>query len=171
MKKTISIFLSALTVLFTALPVSALSVPEEREYCEDGSYFVTTVSDNLKNEAELGIFNRILEFFRKIIEFFTGQKSISKTKYLNYYSSDGDLLWTARLKADFTYTKTSSVCTDSEFGIEIFDKDWTLLSAENSEKDNRAEALFSVKQRKLLVPLLTVSKKITLTCDNGGKVY
>lgn len=171
MKKLLCLLLCSVMIFMTVIPAfSAQSQSECREYFEDGSYIVTVTTNSLKNEFELGIFSRILEFFRKIVEFFKSQKSISRTKYLNYYSSDDVLLWTAMLEADFIYSKTSASCTSSEFSIDIYDADWELLSFSCDKKENTATAQFFVKQTKLLVPLKTIEKTMTLSCDTKGNV-
>lgn len=171
MKKVIAVFLCPVFIILSVFPVFAAGMQkEEREYLEDGSYFVEVVSDSIKNEKEQGIFAKLFEFLRKLIEFFKGHKTVTKTKYLNYYSSDNELLWTAKLEGEFVYSKTSAVCSFSEFSIDIFDSDWKLISSECDKNENTAKAEFSVKQYKLLVPLKTIEKTMTLTCDTKGNV-
>ena len=171
MKKIFALFLCVLISGLCIIPAFAsASREEEIEYLDDGSYYISIVSDNKENEYESGIFARLLEFFRKLIDFFRGQKSVSKTKYLNYYSSDGRLLWTAALEADFIYSKNNATCTDADFYMNIYDSDWKLHSSESSFETDTAHAHFSVKQYKLLVPLKTIEKYMTLTCDNKGGV-
>ncbi len=171
MRKITALLLCPVIVLLSVFPVFAgNSLEEEREYLEDGSYFVEVINDGISNEKEEGIFMKLFSFLKKLIDFFRGRKSVSKTKYLNYYSSDNELLWTARLEGDFVYTKNSAECISSRFGMEIADSDWKLISSECDKNENTAEASFSVRQYKLSVPLKTIEKTLTLTCDTKGNV-
>lgn len=171
MKKIISVLMCTVFILLSALPVfGAENIREETEYFDDGSYITVNVSENTENESSGSIFARLLDFLRRLIDFFKGQKTVSKTKYLNYYSSDDELLWTARLKGEFVYTKNSAVCTLAEFSADIYDSDWQLVSSSCSESGNTAVADFTVRQYKLLVPLKTVEKTMKLVCDTSGNV-
>lgn len=171
MKRFIAALMSFLLSVFPLLSfAAAASITEEREYLDDGTYFVITVSDSVKNESDFGIFAKLLAFFRKLVEFFKGQKTVLKTKYLNYYSSSGELLWTAKLEGKFVCTKRAVFCSSSDFSIDIFDSDWSLVSSFCCGQGNSAFAEFSVEQTKLLVPLKTITKEMTLTCDINGNV-
>lgn len=171
MKKLISVILCFI-MLFPLCSFCFSTASEiKTEYLEDGSYFESGFGE-INEEAEpLGIFAKLMEFFRKLVEFFTGKKTVSRTKYLNYYSSDGRLLWSAYLEAEFSYTKNKAECTEADFRCEIYDSDWKLNSQEMSRMGNKATAVFSVKQYKLAVPLTTIEKELTLVCDTKGNVY
>ncbi len=170
MKKVISVFLSLVMIFVFPCFVSAdENAGTETEVFEDGS-FLEIVTET-ENESELiGFFSRLINFLKRLVEFFTGQKTVTKTKYMNYYASDGVLLWSAKLKADFMYSKKEAVCTDSSFSMDIYDSDWVLISSDCRNAGDTAEAEFSVRQYKLAVPLKTVEKTITLTCDTQGNV-
>ena len=171
MKKLTALLLCPIIFILSVSPVFAgASVNEEREYLDDGSYLVEVINDGVDNEKEEGIFMKLWGFLKKLIDFFRGRKSVSKTKYLNYYSSDNELLWTARLEGDFIYTKSSAECVASRFGIDIADRDWRLISSGCDKKEDTAMASFSVRQYKLSVPLKTIEKTLTLTCDTKGNV-
>lgn len=171
MKKLTALLLCPVIFLLSVCPVFAdASVAEEREYLDDGSYFLEVINDGVSHEKEEGIFMRLWGFLKKLVDFFRGRRSVSKTKYLNYYSSDNELLWTARLEGDFIYTKSSAECISSRFSIDIADTDWRLISSECDKNEDTAEASFSVRQYKLSVPLKTIEKTLTLTCDTKGNV-
>lgn len=171
MKKIIAVFLCPVFIILSVFPVFAAGMQkEEREYLEDGSYFIEVVSDSIKKENEQGIFAKLFDFLKRLIEFFKGQKTVTKTKHLNYYSSDNELLWTAKLTGEFIYSKSTAVCSSAEFSMEIYDSDWLLQSSECEEAGDTAAAEFTVKQYKLLVPLKTIEKRMTLTCDTKGNV-
>lgn len=169
MKKILSVILCFI-LLMPTVSVFAQELPQnETEYFDDGSYITVFTSDE-ENEAA-GFFMRIMEFFRKLIELFTGRKTVSGTKYVNYYSSEDELLWSVKLKADFIYSKKEALCSDSVLTADIYDNDWQLLSSSNSEILNRAEADFKIRQYKLGVPLKTIERKLIITCDTDGKLY
>lgn len=170
MKKITAVLLSIILLYVSLLPLSATAAEEKREYLSDGSYFVEVVADAAENENFPGILARLLNFLRSLVDFFKGQKTVTKTKYLNYYSSDGELLWSAMLKGEFVCSKKLVICSSSDFNIDIYDSDWSLLSFSCRENENTATADFTVLQTKLLVPLKTVEKTLSLTCDINGNV-
>lgn len=166
MKKIVSLIL-CFSLLLPTVAVFAQEFPQtEKEYFDDGSYITVFISDE-ENEAA-DFFMKIMEFFRKLIEFFTGRKTVSGTKYVDYYSSENELLWSVKLKADFIYSKKETLCTDSVLTVEIYDNDWQLIYSSNSEILNSAEADFMIRQYKLGVPLKTIERKLTITCDTDG---
>ena len=86
MKKFLSIFIAfIITFIPFFIPASAGEIADNKqtEYFEDGSYITVEISSVIENE-KTNIFARIFEFFRKLIEFFTGNKTVSKTKYASY---------------------------------------------------------------------------------------
>ncbi len=171
MKKITALLLCILIMALSVISCFASAEPmAEKEYLPDGSYITVTTEDGIKEEAEQTFFARLMEFFRKLIEFFRGSRTVSKTKYVNYYSSRDELLWTAKLKAEFVCTKNSAVCSDAQFTMDIYDSDWELISSECTKENNTASADFQVKQYKLFVPLKTIERKITMTCDTKGNI-
>lgn len=186
MRKCISVLLCILIFVFSVAP-SFSAYRSEREYFEDGSYIIISDeflgdyfpddnhgSDEAAPESSESSVNRLLkaiiELFRKIIAFLKTQKTVSKTKYVSYYSSDGELLWIASLTAGFTYNGKSSACDSVKTACVIYDSDWTLVSKEGSKNGNTATAYFKVRQHKLGVPLKIIEKSITITCDKDGNV-
>ncbi len=173
MKKIFCVFIS---FLITLLPLVCLSYASTEinintiEYFEDGTYVVIDICDVTKNE-NADMFEKIFEFFRKIIEFLTGNKTVSKTKYASYYDSKGNLLWTVYLNADFSYNGKTSLCKSTSVTSDMYDGDWTVLSAVSEKSANTAFAEFSVQQSKLGVKLKTVNKQLTLICDKDGNIY
>ncbi len=181
MRKFISVLLCVLMFAFSVVP-SFSAYRSEREYFEDGSYIIVsdrfaedgTASDEENDVAEdaeaFSFLKLIRELIRKIIELFKNHKTVTETKYVSYYSSDGKLLWTATVTADFSYNGKSSVCDSVKTGCNIYDSDWTLISKECSKNGNTATAYFKVRQHKLGVPLKVIEKTVTLTCDKDGNI-
>ena len=172
MKKFLSIFIAfIITFIPFCIPASAGEIADNKqtEYFEDGSYITVEISSVIENEMT-NIFARIFEFFRKLIEFFTGNKTVSKTKYASYYDSKGALLWSVYLTAEFSYNGKTAKCKSSAASYDVYDSDWKVTSAVSSKEENTANADFTVQQTKLGVKLKPVTKRLTLTCDEGGEV-
>ena len=171
MKRIVSVILCFLMLL----PVCSLFVSSaseiKTEYLDDGSFIESGFFEVREEASAVGILAKLMEFFRKLMEFFTGNKTVSRTKYVNYYSSEGELLWAAFLDAEFRYNKNEAVCTDAHFRCEIYDSDWKLNSSDINKNENKATVNFSVKQYKLAVPLKTIERELSLTCDTKGNVY
>lgn len=190
MKKTISLILCALLITTIFVPaVSAESNETHTEYFDDGSYMTVTYIkpstgseddedhwENVDNTIEEGsettsFFHKIIKWFRGILnKIFAKQSKISKTKYCNYFDSNGRLLWSVSLKGDFTYNGKNAVCVNSNITYEIRDKDWNILSYTSDEYENIAKGEFAIRQYKLGVPLKLLEKTLTLTCDKNGNV-
>lgn len=191
MKKITAVLLCVFVIAFSAAP-SFSAYQSEREYFEDGSYIIVSdefISGTLPDgdgdwddmigdekeqestESNIGRFLKtVIEFFRKIIALLKNQKTVTETKYISYFGSDGKRLWTATVTAEFTYNGKSSVCDSVKTGYMVFDSDWKFVSRECSKSGNTAVAHFTFKQYKLAVPLKTIEKTITLTCDKDGNI-
>ncbi len=190
MKKIISLLLSILLLAFSFVPSSG-AYQSEREYFEDGSYII--ISDEFigndyegeddnhisgdgqgfpeNGESGIGrILKTVVEIIKKIIAFLKNNKTVTETKYVSYYSSEGKLLWMATLTAGFTYNGKSAVCDSAKAGCNIYDSDWRLVSKDCAKNENTATANFTVKQHKLAVPLKTIEKSLTITCDKDGNI-
>ncbi len=192
MKRIISLLLSVLLLAFSLVPSVGAS-QSEKEYFEDGSYIIVSdefigndyengyegdEDDNLSvdgepEDSDFGIsrlLKVVMEFLKKIISLLKNQKTVTETKYVSYFSSDGKLLWTALLTAEFTYNGKSSVCDSVKTRCMIYDTDWNVMSKEGSKSGNTATAYFKIRQNKLGVPLKVIEKTVTLTCDKDGNI-
>ena len=172
MKKFLSIFIAfIITFIPFCIPASAGEIADNKqtEYFEDGSYITVEISSVIENEMT-NIFARIFEFFRKLIEFFTGNKTVSKTKYASYYDKNGNLLWSVFLEAEFSYNGKTSYCKEARAYYETYDSDWKVSSSDFSTDGNTVTADFTAQQSKLGVKLKTVNKTLTLTCDKNGNI-
>lgn len=170
MKKILSVILVVITVFLLTLPSFASNTQTETEIIQDGSYFVTG-EISINDEAGISsFFSRILKLIKQLVSLLTGEKEISKTKFLSYYDKNGTLLWTVYLDCTFTYNGKTSKCTKAVFSADIADKDWKLVSSDVTKDGNFAKADFSVRQYKLGVALKLIEKSITLTCDKNGNI-
>ena len=178
MKKLFCWLLCAVLLCAAVMPAFASSVPEARETLEDGSYFVTVLSDDPPAYHEItdedgffALINRMIAFLRQLIALLTGTRTVSKTKYVNYYDSGGTLLWTVSLTEEFAFNKQQATCTAASARHEVYDRDWSVVKTDVEKADDTATGTFSVRQTKLGVPLKTIDRTITLTCDPNGNVY
>ena len=188
-KKITTILLSTL-LIFTALypAVSVAYAKTDKEYFDDGSYVTITYYkppaettddesvwediDSVEEGASTpSALTRLIHWLKDIFEkLFAKQSTVTKTKYCNYFDSDGKLLWSVSLKATFTYNHRKAVCVSSEITYEIRDADWKMLSYISSENGNSATGSFAIRQHKLGVPLKLIEKTLTLICDKEGNV-
>ncbi len=190
MKKIIAFVMCSL-LLITALCPCALasSIESGREQFDDGAYLIVTYvkppEESSENEDDwvdtdstdteeiegISFFDKIIKWFSNVLnKLFAKQKTVTKTKYCNYFDSKDNLLWSVSLKATFTYNYRKAICVSSEIRYEIRDKDWTIISYDSSEENNTAKGEFAMRQYKLGVPLKLIEKELILTCDKNGNV-
>lgn len=187
MKKITALILSVLMIFGAALPAFATDTAEDEiTYFDDGSYLRETYTyEEIKwenvvyndheyvggEEDAMGsvgnILLRILHWLKKIL---TNMKKASKSKYIYYYDANGTLLWQASIYAEFEYNGLWATCKVARKHFVRYDADWKLISSECDYEDATATAKFTVKQYKLGIPLKTINKKLTLTCDRKGNV-
>ena len=178
MKKIVCVLLCGVLLGVFVLPAFGASVPEQRETLADGSYFVTVVSDKSPVDEEIasddtgltGLINRLVQFLRQLIQLMRGTRTVTKTKYVNYYDSNGTLLWTASLTATFTYNRQQATCTSATCHSVTYDRDWSVAFSHVEKEGNSATVRFTARQTKLGVPLKTIERTLTLTCDTKGNV-
>ncbi len=195
MKKIIAFVLCTLILTAMLVPAVSAEYSEERIYFDDGSYleysdklihippvppsgdgdFSDTMGDGEEVEenqsSSLSSFlSRLVKWIKDIVARLSRTKTVKKTKYANYYASNGKPLWSVYLTAEFSYNGKKALCTSSSISCVIVDKDWKLVYSSNSEQENTAVGNFVVKQYKLGVPLKEIEKTLTLTCDKNGNV-
>ena len=163
-------FMLPLTTVFAA----EASAVQTKEVLEDGDYIVTEIKDGAadpQNEDTLSLLGRLTELLRKLLRFLTGTKTAEKTKYVNYYDKNGTLLWSVQLTATFSYSKSEAKCDSAQVSSVFYDTDWKLISSGTEKDGDTAVGRFTVRQIKLGVPLKTVKRTVTLTCDTNGNVF
>lgn len=172
MKNGICILLT-ICLLLCSLAFSGVAISSEtevtREYLENGDYIEIGIGNPVENES-FSVFERLLEFLRKLMAFFTGNNTVKKTKYASYFDANGTLLWTVYLTGEFVYNSKSSACRSVSTNTEVSDRDWTVLSAQAKRSENVASADFTLQQSKLGVKLKTVSRYLSITCDKDGNI-
>lgn len=152
MKRYLSLFLvlAMLGGIF-ALPVSAASAVEASEttveYLEDGSYIVTTITENSR-----------------------GARSSSKSgsKSTHYYNSKDEEQWVATIHGTFSYDGYSATCTNAYTSYTIYNSAWKLNSSSSEKSGNQAIGHFVFKYYFLGVPINTIERAVVLTCSPNG---
>lgn len=197
MKRIFISFLCCVLICLQILPCFAAASDVQMETNEDGSFFIITEEplasaeppdvdiehpgDSIKPEGpanpEISGMNALLEMFKKIIEAFrrliaqlSNQKSVTKTKYIYYYSADSELLWSGELTGEFQYSSSSVNCIDAYFDFTTYDSNWKLADYVCTAKNATATLTVWVEQCSLGVKLQTIEKTISLTCDTNGNV-
>ncbi len=152
MKRYLSLFL-ALVMLggIFALPVSAAPAVETSEttveYFEDGSYIVTTITENSRGAR-------------------SSTKSGSKSTH--YYNSKDEEQWVATIHGTFSYDGYSATCTGAYTSHTIYNSAWKLKSSSSEKSGNQAIGHFVFKYYLLGVPINTIEKTVVLTCSPNG---
>lgn len=188
MKKAVAFLLSALLLIFSVYPaVSAEYTEYDIEHFDDGSYMTVTYvkppseafpdnddsaeDEEATEESAPSALTKLILWLQDILNrIFAKQSTVTKTKYCNYFDSQGNLLWSVSLKGKFTYNHRKAVCVSSEINYEIRDSDWKLISSCSSEDGSSAKGSFSLRQYKLGVPLKLIEKELVLTCDKDGNL-
>ncbi len=185
MRRTVALILT-LVLLVLPLNLTAFAV-EKNEVFDDGSYISVGFLDNVGNDEDTdsedtvsGILALIKRIISKILEFFTGKKTenktenkernIIRTKYITYYDKNGVMLWEVYLRGEFKYNGEKSECTCADIYYLIEDSDWEMSDCKATRSGSEARGEFRIRQYKLGVPLKTVEKTFTITCDKNGNV-
>lgn len=150
MKKTI-LFLITIIMVLSIVPTAFASQESSNyiEYLDDGSYLVVSIESS--------------QIFKT-----TNTKSAKKT--VTHKDNSGEILWSATLKANFSYNGSSATCTSSSITYSIADDTWKLISANATKSDNKALADIVAKKYALGIPFKTIEKTITIACSANGTI-
>lgn len=155
MKKLFSALLSVFFILNTVISAFAFDVAENPnttiEYFDDGSYIVTTISNEPSN-----------------ISTYASTTSTTKSKISTYYSKSNSKLWDVKVTGTFTYGNGSAKCNSSTVSATSYNKNWkvTNKSASKSNVSASASATGNLYQDSIIVQ--SIVKTVTLTCDKNG---
>jgi len=158
MKKVISI----ITILvFSILPlsfgvvavepdeISQLAQNQNITYYIDGSYVISTLSDDSSQNAAKA-----------------STKVGSRTN--SFFNSNNVLQWTVKVTGTFSYTGSTSTCTASSVSYTIYNDSWKMKSAVASKSGATAIGDFTVKYYLLLIPVQTEILRLTVKCSPSG---
>ena len=95
-------------------------------------------------------------------------KTITKTKTSTYKNKSGTVLWSASIKATFTYNGTTSHCTSCSHSASAPAKTWTIKSISSSRSGNSATAKVIATHADGISKDFT--KYITISCNKNGVV-
>ena len=118
------------------------------EFFEDGSYGVICVSNQL----------------------FLRAGSVSRTKSYSFYDNDHNLGWKASITASFNYNGTTASCTNVSKSTTIYDNAWECTASSCNKSGATATGNFTFKRYVTLIPVQTINKTLTLTCDPNGNI-
>ena len=149
MKKLISLMLSIVILLTMCIVTSAASNTKNDTIInfDDGSYIIIEISEYVSTRAT---------------NTKTGQKSYT------YYDSDDVIQWKATLTATFTYTGTSSTCTNANITYNVYDSNWKITEATSSKSENKATGKVTAKTYFLGIPTKTIEHTLNITCSASG---
>ena len=157
MKQFLYVTLIFSMLLFNKTTVKAAIVPiierhETIEYTEDGSYFVTT----LETLNYSGTMNPMAS-------------TCSGKKTTTFKSSSDEKLWSVTVTGTFSYVKGSSVkCTASSVSTAVYNSTWKITDKASSKSGNKSTATAEAKHYVLFLPVETITKTVTLTCNTNG---
>lgn len=152
MKKIMSILLvMSILVMF---PITAFASEDTSSankntyttYFDDGSYYVTTITESLTRSTKSG------------------------TKTTTHYNSSGEALWKASVNGSFTYTGSSVTCTSASHSVTIYEDVWYTYSQNSYKSGNKAIANVVMKRKFLGIVVETKEANLTLTCDVNGNL-
>ena len=152
MKRLLSFGLAVLVMLsaFSFVSFAADETIMSVESFSDGSYGITST--------------------KTVFALFAAKGTVTKTKTYKFYDTSNNLDWTASITATFSYNGTTASCTDVSKSTTIYDSAWKCTSSSCSKSGATATGNFTFKRYVLLVPVQTVNKTLTLTCDPNGNV-
>lgn len=139
--------------MINASAVTVVSVDENIEYFSDGSYATITIEDTT------GVAARGTTLLK------------SGNKVYTYRDSNGKEQYKITLHGEFKVnTGVSSVCTVATIRVDISNNVWKVLSQSASKSGNQARGTAELRRYLLLIPVETVEKTLTLTCDKNGNL-
>ena len=92
------------------------------------------------------------------------------TKTLTYYSSSGQKLWEMSLRGVFIFDGISAICIDSYVSYSVYNSQWQFVSKTQTKSGNTASGSVTMKQVILGITVQTITKSLTITCDEHGNI-
>lgn len=157
MKKfTTFMLLIAVTLTLTGYNESAYAkeIPESNEtiYISDDLYIECMITE------------------KSPLSTYSTSKSKTVSKIYTLKTSSDKSLVSFKLTGTFTYNGSTSSCTSATYSTTIYDDTWKFTSKSASKSGNTATGKFTAKKYLLIIPIQTVTKTITLTCDKNGNI-
>ena len=156
MKKLLSILVIT-CILFSmksniAKAQSTPTVPYEIEYISEDLYIETIIIIHENNTTR-------------------STTTVSASKVSNIKNNDGDILTSFKLTGTFLYTHTSSWCSNASCTTTIYDDTWKFTSTSATKSGISAIGSYTAAHYVLGVPIDSVSRNLSISCDAHGNVY
>lgn len=152
--KKVKIFCCILAMLVCMVqPVCATEaqVEETIEYFENGDYIETVIVTYPQTY--------------EVIRTRTGSKTST------YKNADGEAMWSITVSAEFVYEEgAGSGCKSVTGKAESYNSNWKVTEAVATKSGETASATTTATQYLLLVPIGSIEKTVTLTCDWYGNL-
>ena len=152
MKRIIITLIAFSLIVFCPVTTSNAAVIRQHsiEYLTDGSYYETTITTNDFHSYSL---------------IRTASLTRSANKTTTYTSSSGAKLWSVTVTGNFSYIKgKSSKCTSS------YSASWKITNKSSSKSGNTAIATATGTEYLQGKPIISRTKKVSLTCDINGNL-
>lgn len=152
-KKLFITIIMSLAVFFNCFALPAGAVNEEKiictsiEYFDDGSYLVTTLTEETANSRA---------------------NTITGNKTYTYSGANGVTEWTYKITGTFSYTGSSSTCTAVSDSYTISNDKWHMSSHSCSKSGNTAYGTVTMKYKVLGITANTITRNISLSCSASG---
>lgn len=150
----LSVLLTLSLILFQPSISLADTIKEAEEvsetvFFEDGSYLVTEII-RVNSDSK--------------------DSTIKATKTSSYYGNNGVLLWKVVLSGSFSYTGTSSVCTNATCSSFFYDSAWSEKSSSSWYSGNTAYCSATIVRKILGITVYTIPVSISLSCSSTGEL-
>lgn len=96
--------------------------------------------------------------------------TVTGSKVKTYYGENGVAEWKAVLTGTFTYTGTSSTCTNASCTVTIYESAWYTISKSASKSGNTAYGSVTMGYKLLGVTIKEVPANLSLKCDENGNL-
>ena len=124
-------------------------------YWADGSYLVTTMTIDSKNDYSKGLITN----------------TISGTKSMHYYSDENQLEWEYHLTGTFYFVPgISAECIGATHSKTIHSDNWSLSNESTYYENNVAHGNGTFKKKVLFVTVKTIDVDLSITCDTNGNL-
>ena len=155
MKRFLCLFLVAILSFAMVIPCFAVenidtdTYQYEYTYFEDGSYFVTEITDEST---------------------FVNARSTTTTKSKTgtYYNSSNVALWYVKVTGTFTYGSGTSSCTSSSVSSGSYSSSWKVTDTSASKSGATATAKGTGRHYLNGVVIESIPSTVNLTCDANG---
>lgn len=152
MKRFLSFFLTVIMLISIApmktFAINRNTLESDIGYFDDGSYIIIELQESPINSLSTN--------------------TVTKTKVATFYDTNNNKEWVISLTGTFTYTGSSSTCTNATSSYTIYENSWKVTSKTTSKSGNKAKCDYVVKRYFLGVPVKTIEKSLSLTCSNTG---